>query len=71
MADGREDDAAQAEYLEVAAGALSQGTEAMAEQLAETGRRADSVDSLLALVRLRARTGNRLVRGEPMLKERS
>lgn len=47
---------AQVEYLEVVAGAVSKGTEALTARLAEMGERGESVDSLLALVRLWSRT---------------
>lgn len=47
---------AQGEYLEVVAGALQQGAEALTVRLAEMARRGESVDSLLALVRLWARS---------------
>jgi class III poly(R)-hydroxyalkanoic acid synthase PhaE subunit len=47
---------AQVEYLEVAAGALSQGAEALTTRLVEMGQRGESVDSLLGLVRLWAQT---------------
>jgi polyhydroxyalkanoate synthesis regulator phasin len=47
---------AQAEYLDVAGGAVSQGIEAMTARLAEMGARGESVDTMLALVRLWAKT---------------
>jgi len=47
---------AQVEYLEVVAGALHKGAEALTLRLAEMGQRGESVDSMLALVRLWART---------------
>lgn len=47
---------AQAEYFDVAAGAVSQGIEATMSRLAEMGARGESVDTVLALVRLWAKT---------------
>lgn len=47
---------AQVEYLEVVAGALGKGAETLVVRLAEAGQRGESIDSLLALVRLWART---------------
>jgi polyhydroxyalkanoate synthesis regulator phasin len=47
---------AQAEYLDVAMIAASKGLETMMARLAEMGERGESVDTMLALVRLWART---------------
>ena len=47
---------AQVEYLEVVAGALHQGAAALTLRLGEMAQRGEAVDSLLALVRLWART---------------
>ncbi len=47
---------AQAEYLEVTLDALRQGGDALTARLAEMGRRGESVDTMLALMRLCVRT---------------
>lgn len=54
---------AQVEYLEVVAGAVSKGAEALTARLVEMGQRGESVDSLLALVRLWARTTDEAMHG--------
>lgn len=54
---------AQLEYLEVVAGALHQGAEALTVRLAEMAQRGESVNSLLALVRLWARTTDEAMHG--------
>ena len=52
---------AQAEYLGLAVGALAKGAEGTLARLREMGRRGESVDSLLALVRLWARSTDEAV----------
>lgn len=52
---------AQAEYLALATGALAKGAETTMTRLREMGRRGESVDSLLALVRLWARATDEAV----------
>jgi class III poly(R)-hydroxyalkanoic acid synthase PhaE subunit len=47
---------AQAEYLGLAVGAMAKGAEGMMARLREMGQRGESVDSMLALVRLWARS---------------
>lgn len=47
---------AQADYLAVVAGALGKGAEALTARLAEMAQRGESVDTLLALLRLYAHT---------------
>lgn len=47
---------AQIEYVELVAGALQQGAEKLTVRLAEIGQRGESIDTLLALIRLWART---------------
>lgn len=47
---------AQADYLDVAMGALRQGADALVARLAEMGERGESVDTMLALMRLCANT---------------
>jgi len=52
---------AQAEYLGLAVGALAKGAEGTLARLREMGQRGESVDSLLALVRLWARSTDEAV----------
>ena len=52
---------AQAEYLGLAVGALAKGAEGTLARLREMGQRGESVDSLLALVRLWARSTDQAV----------
>ena len=49
---------AQTEYLGLVAGALGKGSDALMKQLAEMGGRGESVDSVLSLLRLWARTSD-------------
>lgn len=54
---------AQLEYLEVVAEALQKGAELLTVRLAELGQRGESIDSMLGLVRLWARTTDEAMHG--------